>query len=79
MEIYVIHCCICVLAETPIKSWNSLAAVRSQRVEMRTERRMAPMGSMYHFSFEPPTEVSRPKKLIKRSLRWSDQRMWICE
>lgn len=54
---------------------NSEHAVRSQRTEMRQESKMAPEGSMYHFSFEPPTEVSRPKELMMRSLRWSSQRM----
>ena len=79
MDIYVIHCCICVSAVTPMSSWNSEEAVWSQRTEIRQESRMAPMGSMYHFIFEPAMEVRRPKKLMRRSLRWSHQRMRIWE
>ena len=70
-----IHCCICVSAVTPMRRRNSEHAVRSQRTDIKTERIMAPVGSMNHFSFEPPTEVSRPKELMMRSLRWSSQRM----
>ena len=46
---------------------------------MSVERRMAPMGSIHHFSLEPPMEVRRPKPLMKRSLRWSSHRMRTCE
>ncbi len=64
-------------AETPTSSLNSDHAVRIHRKLIRTDRMMAPMGSIHHLSFDPPTLVRRPTPLMKRSLRWSSQRMRI--
>lgn len=76
---YVMCCNIFVSAVTPIRSWNSLYAVLLQRKIIKTDKIIAPIGSIHHFSFEPPTLVKIPKPLINKSFLWSSHKMrtWL--
>ncbi|MBE3048800.1 hypothetical protein IMZ48_41140 [Candidatus Bathyarchaeota archaeon] len=66
-------------AVTPMSSWNSSYAVCSHSPPIKIDSRIAPTGSIHHRSLLPPTEVSIPSPLIKRSFRWSRHRISTCE
>ena len=64
---------------TPINSWNSEYAVLSHRTTIKVDSISAPIGSIHQRSLLPPTDVRIPKPLMRRSLRWSSQRIRTCE
>lgn len=62
-------------AVTPTSNLNSQIEVRSHKPKMKREKMIAPIGSIHHLSFDPPTTGRIPKPLMKRPFRWSSQKI----